>query len=173
MLITNPENKLLDWKIDTSHFNDEKVFNVVPTSGRLDGGQSVVVKVSFNPTVAKDFKEEVPLYLDNDYTKPYYWIPFKGSSQTPKLTFDRREVIIPVTPLNIPSSAFFYIINDGYENLPIKHSVIQTHGPIDIEVVYPDGQTIGMNKTKLKIELKFCSAKPQSFTTTVEFYDET
>jgi len=40
----------------------------------------VVVKVSFNPTVAKDFKEEMPLYLDNDFTKPYYWIPLKGSS---------------------------------------------------------------------------------------------
>jgi len=80
VLITNPENKLLNWKIDITSVSQDKVFNIVPTSGRLDGGQSVVVKVSFNPTVAKDFKEEVPLYLDNDFTKPYYWIPLKGFS---------------------------------------------------------------------------------------------
>jgi hypothetical protein len=49
LLITNPENRLLSWKIDTTAINAEKTFNINPSSGRIDGGQSIIVKVSFNP----------------------------------------------------------------------------------------------------------------------------
>jgi len=38
MLITNPENRMLSWKIDTSVFNIDKYFQMNPTSGRIDGG---------------------------------------------------------------------------------------------------------------------------------------
>lgn len=63
----------------------------------------------------------MPLYLDNDFSKPYYKIPLKGHSQYPKLSFDKREVLIPPTPLNIPSTATFAILNDGYENFSLKY----------------------------------------------------
>ena len=45
--ITNPENKLLSWKIDTSVL--DKTFNLNPSSGRIDGGKNIKIKVSFNP----------------------------------------------------------------------------------------------------------------------------
>ena len=70
-MITNPENKLLYWKIDTEILNNDKVFNLTPSTGRLDGGQSVIIKVSFNPLSAGEYSSEVPLYLDNDFSKPY------------------------------------------------------------------------------------------------------
>ena len=53
-------------------------------------------------------------------------------------------MIIPVVPLGLESSSFFYIINDGYENFTIKHSIQQEYGPIELEVVYIDGQVIGI-----------------------------
>ena len=45
----------------------------------------------------------------------------KGNGSYPRLAFDRREVIIPPVPLNIPSVAYFHIVNDGYESLKLKH----------------------------------------------------
>ena len=38
MVITNPENRMLSWKIDTSSLNIDKYFKMNPISGRIDGG---------------------------------------------------------------------------------------------------------------------------------------
>ncbi len=40
----------------------------------------------------------------------------KGTGIYPRLNFDRREVILPIVPLNIPSVCNFVLTNDGYEN---------------------------------------------------------
>ncbi len=40
-----------------------------------------------------------------------------GIGSYPKLSFDRREVILPTVPLNTLSTCSFFILNDGYENL--------------------------------------------------------
>jgi len=78
MLITNPENKLLTWKIDTTNLNIEKTFQINPSSGRIDGGQSIIIKVSFNPLSPGEYRQEVPLYLDNDFVQAYSYISLKG-----------------------------------------------------------------------------------------------
>jgi hypothetical protein len=48
----------------------------------------------------------------------------KGFGSYPKLFFDRREVILPVVPLNIMAFSSFFIINDGYEKLTLKHNIL-------------------------------------------------
>jgi len=48
----------------------------------------------------------------------------KGSGNFPKITFDRNEIILPVVPLNVTAVSSFYIINDGYEKLTLKHNTV-------------------------------------------------
>ena len=56
----------------------------MPSSGRIDGGQSIIIKVklyhfynikvSFNPLQPGEIKHKVPLYLDNDFKNAYQMI---------------------------------------------------------------------------------------------------
>ena len=59
-----------------------------------------------------------------------------GIGSYPKLYFDRREIIMPVVPLNIESICEFYIINDGYESLTLKHNIIIEYGQLDLTINY-------------------------------------
>lgn len=45
--------------------------------------------------------------------------------------------------------------NDGYENFLLKHNIVQEYGNLDIDVVYLDGQMIGLQNSRLRIELRF------------------
>jgi hypothetical protein len=97
----------------------------------------------------------VPLYLDNNFKKCYGSITIKGTGIFPRLNFDRREAILPITPLNVQASCIFIMNNDGYENFLLKHNIVQEYGNLDIDVVYLDGQMIGLQNSRLRIELRF------------------
>ena len=45
----------------------------------------------------------------------------KGQGTVPKLTFDRREIVLPIVPLGIRSRCLFYIVNEGYESLDVQY----------------------------------------------------
>lgn len=47
----------------------------------------------------------------------------RGQGVFPKLLFDRKEVILPVVPVGFTAKCLFRIINDGYENLNLNHSI--------------------------------------------------
>ena len=96
--------------------------------------------MAFNPLIADVFEFDVPLYIDGNTKKPYLFLELKGSSQTPKIIFDRREIIMPIVPLDITSSCTFKVINCGYENLSLKHNVVEDIGPLDIEIKYIEGR---------------------------------
>ena len=44
---------------------------------------------------------------------------------------------------------------------------------INLKVNYIEGRNLNVTKTKLRVELQFQNSKPQSFTTKLEFSDET
>jgi len=90
----------------------------------------------------------------------------------PRLAFDRREVILPPVPLNITSVCSFFIINDGYESLQLNHNFILEYEQLDLSINYVNGQSIGVQNNKIKVEVQFVSAKAISFTGKLEFYDE-
>ncbi len=48
---------------------------------------------------------------------------FKGEGTYPRLIFDRKEILLPVVPLNIESKCTLRIQNDGYENLNLKYKI--------------------------------------------------
>lgn len=51
-------------------------------------------------------------------------IELKGSGAIPRLLFDRREIILPIVPLNVYSRCMFRVMNEGYDNLNLKFNLI-------------------------------------------------
>ena len=131
-----------------SGLDKDKIFSISPSEGYLDAGQTNIIKAYFNPLEVGDFSKVVPLYIDNDTSKPYLELILKGVGANPKLMFDRREVILPIVPLGITARCVFRIINDGYENMALKATVSKEYGPINVEADFVDGHTLGITKSR-------------------------
>lgn len=59
----------------------------------------------------------MPLFIKNKtLTEPvkYVDVVFKGTASLPNLFFNKREVIMPVVPLDVETVSSFKILNDGY-----------------------------------------------------------
>jgi hypothetical protein len=104
------------------------------------------VRVTFNPLEAKEYNARVPLYLDNDKSKAYLMIEFKGEGTEPKIYFDRREVILPPIPLGIPARATFLVCHNGYENLELRPKISSEVGKLPVTLNFPDGSNLGVTK---------------------------
>ena len=65
--------------------------------------------VSFNPYKAEFFEQYADLYIDNDFSKSQISIRVKGEGIFPRITFDRREIILPIVPLGITSKSVYKI----------------------------------------------------------------
>ncbi|KAL4497051.1 hypothetical protein ABPG72_002207 [Tetrahymena utriculariae] len=174
--LSNPERKAVNWRIDATPFDKgKKLFSIHPTQGRIEPGQNQIIKASFDPKEPGEYEEVICLFLDGDEGQssiPVHKIQVKGVAAFPKLMFDRREVLLPVVPLGIESKCIFRIINDGYENLKIKHQVLEELGNIKVDCRFPEGKNLNVSKNKLKVEVYFSSKKPISFTTHIEFKDD-
>ncbi|CAD8106047.1 unnamed protein product [Paramecium primaurelia] len=174
--LSNPDRKDVHWKIDCQSLKSEKIFAIEPNEGVVPSGQQIKIKVKFNPYGPGQFNGTVQLYILEDpeipQTLPYVEITMSGSGAYPRLLFDKKEVILPVVPLNIQSRCQFRIINDGYENLNIKYNWAQEISNYNLELKFPEGSTLGVAKNKLTVEVVFSNKKPLSFTTRVEFIDE-
>lgn len=144
-------HKSLIWQIDSKLLAEENIFTINPSKGRIEPGQRQVIRVGFNPLNPGAYEKTVPFYLDNDTSKPYAEIVLKGYGDYPKLLFERREVILPVVPLDIESRCTFRIINDGYENLTLKYEILNDVGNLPIKLEFPEGKTLGVTKPKYKI----------------------
>jgi len=143
-----------------------------PTEGRLEPGATSTVRVTFNPLEPIEYVCKVPLFLDGVKSKPYLMVEFRGEGADAKIFFDRREVILPCTPLDIPARATFMVCHNGYENLELRPKIANEVGRLPIELNFPDGSNLGVTKRKLKVEAIFTSSKPLSFTTFIDFFDD-
>lgn len=59
----------------------------------------------------------MPLFIKNKtLSEPlkYVDVVFKGSASLPNLFFNKRQVIMPVVPLDVETTSTFKILNDGY-----------------------------------------------------------
>jgi len=127
IMLSNPDKYDVGWRLDVSTLNADKVFQIQPTEGRVESGQRIIIKAFFNPFAPGVYERSVPLYLDDPelpQNMSYVDIQLKGEGAFPRLLFDRKEIILPVVPLNVKSKCLFRIINDGYENLNLKAKII-------------------------------------------------
>jgi len=141
-------HKSLTWQIDPQFLGNDNIFTINPSKGRIEPGQRQIIRVGFNPHVPGTYQKSVPFYIDNDTSKPYTELVLKGFGDFPNLLFERREVILPVVPLDIESRCTFRIINDGYENLTLKHEILNDVGNLPIKLEFPEGRTLGVTKPK-------------------------
>ena len=162
----------LTWAIDKDALEAQKVFQISPTEGTLDPNSSGTIRVTFNPVEPIEYYEKVPLYLDGETDKPYLIVELRGEGTEPKIYFDRREVILPVVPLGIQSKTTFYVCHNGYENLELDPKIASEVGKLPITWNFPDGNNLGVTKSKIKVEAMFTNSKPLSFTTHFDFYDD-
>jgi len=101
--IFNPNKEPLEWLIDTAELCQEQIFNILPNEGVLQENQEVTIKATFNPYKAGEFTQFADLFLDGNLKKSHMRIKLKGEGIFPKITFDRREIILPTVPLNVMS----------------------------------------------------------------------
>ena len=172
--IRNPDfNQPAKWAVDTKLLDDQSVFKIIPSEGNIEPNAVQTVRATFNPIEAMDYKLKVPVFLNNDRTNPVTSIDLTGQGAQAKITFDRREIILPAMPLNITSKVTFTIFNQGYENQRIDPNISFDVGKLPLKCnCEVDGRTVSVTKKSLKIEIEFTPKKPISFTTFLYFNDD-
>ena len=107
-------------EVESDGNEKDVVWSISPYEGSMEPGGTMTLRVMFNPTRQDTFVKKVPLYVDNKLDVPYMEIEMRGKGTTPKLTYDKKEIIIPATPLRVESRAVFRVKNQGYENLDLS-----------------------------------------------------
>ena len=146
------------------------IFFISPKGGDLAPGDSVTLRVTFSPAESQDYEYKLPLCLEGEKTRPHLTLTLRGCGVFPRLSFDVDEVTLPTVPLGVTSRALFYAINCGYDNLELTYR-LPLHVPVQIEVSFPEGKTLGITMERLPVVLSFKSATPVSFATRVEILD--
>lgn len=77
-----------------------------------------------------------------------------------------------MVPLGVESKCVFRIMNSGYENLNLKYKIGDDVSKLGLELNFPEGKNLGITRNKLRVEVVFISKKPVSFSSRIEFLDE-
>eukprot|EP00002_Diphylleia_rotans_P025649 TRINITY_DN5079_c0_g1_i5.p1 TRINITY_DN5079_c0_g1~~TRINITY_DN5079_c0_g1_i5.p1 ORF type:complete len:2913 (-),score=444.38 TRINITY_DN5079_c0_g1_i5:284-9022(-) len=169
--LTNDETREYRWRVQVDDENFTRdIFSIEPSEGVVGAGQSSTIKIFFKPREPGNYTSCTSLFLDGR-SAPYMVITLKGQSIYPTLSFDRSEVMLPMIPLGMKSTATFSIINLGYDNLDVKYKLPIDTSRIPLSLNFPEGMNIGSTKSHLPVEVTFISKKPMSFTAKVEFLD--
>ena len=142
--------------------------------GKLKSKEKLEFKVSFNPYTVGEYNYKLPLYITSKKVKEplkYVDVILKGTASLPMLYFNKREVIMPVVPLDIETTSSFRVLNDGYENCNLKCQFLDDVANIGVKLSYPEGLNIGITKQKIRVELSWKFSKPMSFCLKLEFTD--
>jgi hypothetical protein len=149
-----------------------RIFRVEPSEGSLVPGQSAQLQIFFTPREMIDYEVSVPVYLDRKRDKCYTEIAMRGMGSSPTLSFDRKEIIMPVVPLGTSTSEVFHVVNEGFDHLELKYRLPVDKDKIPLSVKFLDGQILGRDCTQIAIEVSFMSKKPTSFTSNIDFFDD-
>jgi hypothetical protein len=201
LAVHNADDYPIEWKIDIEPLKKFMgVFHLEPNSGLLAPEQDCLVRGAFLPNEPIEYKQVLNVYispprtgseeeeakrkeaelagiedssfaLPPDESKPYLFLRLKGQGAVPKLTFDRREIVLPVVPLGVRSRCLFHIINEGYESLEVKYRLPADNVRIPLSINFPEGQQLGITKPKIPVELFFQASKPIAFSAKIEFLD--
>ena len=181
--LSNADESPIAWKIDLEPLKAHTgVFHIEPSSGQLDPQNDVVVRAAFLPQESMPYHATLDVFVSNsgdgdgddlqvNLDHPYLELVLKGNGTVPKLAFDRKDIALPVVPLGVKSRCVFQVINEGYEQLEIKHRLPADKERIPLNITYPEGNLVGTTKTKLPVEVWFQSNKAVSFSAKIEFID--
>lgn len=146
-LMNSDYENTVQFFFDVNDLETDKVFSLLPSEGNLKPGETIILEASFNPFTQMNYEKKASLFINGEKEKSYLTLTFKGNGAYPKLVFDRREIVMPVVPLGVASRCVFKIINDGFENLMIKHNLPKDIG-FHLDINYLEGKNIGVTKNK-------------------------
>eukprot|EP00698_Gefionella_okellyi_P007756 TRINITY_DN1898_c0_g1_i1.p1 TRINITY_DN1898_c0_g1~~TRINITY_DN1898_c0_g1_i1.p1 ORF type:complete len:2231 (+),score=540.36 TRINITY_DN1898_c0_g1_i1:707-6694(+) len=169
--VQNDDMETITWRLDASAENIQNgIFRVEPKEGSLEPGQSAEIRVIFTPRDSVVYTARIPSYI-NGADQVYMELEISGTGIYPMLTFDKREVMLPIVPIGTRTSATFYVINNGYETMQIRYKTPPDSTRIPLELKMLDGEVLSVTRPKLGVETSFVSSKPMSFTAKVDFLD--
>ena len=149
---------------------DAGIFSMAGGVSRLESGKSQTTTFKYCPRTDHEHKCSLQICLDES-SVPYLVIPVQGSGVQPNLGFDRREVILPTVPLGYKTTATFFVINQGYDNLNVRYQLSPESALIPISITFPQGTMVGVVKQRLPVQVSFESKKPFSFSLPIDFLD--
>ena len=160
-------------------------FSFAPASGTVRRGEKVEIACAFAPRDATTHRASVPVFLDepelapvssegapHSTRTPYLTLDVSGEGVRPRLDFDTREITLAPTPLGVPTTRRFSLVNRGYANERVSHRLPSDTNKIDLRVEYPEGTQIGVAQPTLPVDVTFVSSTPMSFTAAIDFLDE-
>jgi hypothetical protein len=110
-ILSNDSTNTLQWELGLNYPDIANgSFILEPRRGTLEKGQKASVRISFYPRDNRFYSSVVPFYLDGS-SQQYLEFEVKGFGTYPMITFDVREVVLPIVPLGIKSTATFTITN--------------------------------------------------------------
>ena len=169
--LSNPSSKdMIDWRIETNALDQDKVFSLIPVSGRIAPGLSMKIKVQFKPNKSKKYDVKLPIFIDNE-EEPYKHLRLLAEGAAPCLLFESQDIILPTVPLFTESVSRFVIINDGYAKTYLTYSISKNVNDVDLKVRFINGNHLNNVKNICIIELGFVARSPVSFTTKIDFED--
>lgn len=169
--LSNPSSKdIIDWRIETSPLDHDKVFSLIPVSGRIGPGLSMKIKVQFKPNKSKKYDVKLPIYIDSEET-PYKHLHLLAEGAAPCLLFETQDIILPTVPLFTESLSRFVIINDGYAKTYLTYSIAKNVNDVDLKVRFINSNHLNSTKNICIVELGFIARSPVSFTTKIDFED--
>lgn len=147
-------------------------FFVSPTRGDLAPGTTNPIRLTFQPQARGKYTKILDIYITGQPSAdvPYFSILCRGSGVYPSLSFSARDVTMPTVPLDITSRASFEVLNQGYSALKVDYKLSP---PImgKVELEFPDGQELGVTKSKLRVNVTSKSHVPVSWSGIIEFMD--
>lgn len=131
----------------------QPLFWVEPASGSLIPGEVCPLQVHFAPVKVGSYHGSLPIYLDGDTSAVYRTLGVKGLGSLAMLSFNTREVILPVVPLGVESKAVFVIVNQGYDNLELRHRLPADVSKVPLRLEFPEGVVVSKAKKELPVEV--------------------
>ena len=123
--ITNEDVADVQWAIALDNMPNAEdgppTFTLEPSEGVLGISDTKTIRICFVPEDDGSYEFKMPVYIDNDFSKRYLELTVKAQGRFPMITFDEDEVVLPVVPLGLQTSATFHILNAGHDSLISPH----------------------------------------------------
>jgi hypothetical protein len=175
--LTNEQDRPMMWSLARPRDGtgtDQDIFWFGSSSGIVEAKGHADVQALFQPRACAEYDMTAALnaQVDGEEDIKILDIHLRGSGRRPQLLFDTMHVVLPSTPLGIQSSAEFRIINDGYDNVDLKHRLPVDSEHLPLELKFPEGTMVGIAKNSIPVVVTFQAQKATSFTARLEFIDD-
>jgi hypothetical protein len=170
-IINTSNDSKLFWALDKAVLDGQTAFKVEPKSGVIDEESSAQVSIEFCPERPVAYELRVPLFFDQQ-TAQSFEIKVRGEGTLPKVLLSTEEVVLPATPVRVPSFSYFSVANDGYQNSKFAILIPIEYQKIGLSAAFVNGNMLGITNSQLVVKVSFVSKVQVSFIAKVGIEDD-